>query len=65
MAERIALNFLQRMSGIATATAAMVAAVQVQALLLLRRAGTPNVIQSAQLLLLLPPAAVGPCRLVT
>lgn len=30
--ERVALNFLQRMSGIATATAAMVSAVQVRAL---------------------------------
>jgi nicotinate-nucleotide pyrophosphorylase (carboxylating) len=28
-AERVALNFMQRMSGVATATAAMVAAVQV------------------------------------
>jgi len=28
VAERIALNFMQRMSGIATATAAMVAAVK-------------------------------------
>lgn len=31
--ERVALNFLQRMSGIATATAAMVSAVQVRALM--------------------------------
>lgn len=36
-AERIALNFLQRMSGIATATAAMVAQLQVNSLFALPR----------------------------
>ena len=41
-AERVALNFLQRMSGIATATRAMVDAVQVRVRCLLSPSGFPE-----------------------